>query len=93
VEGCPGREVGGELKGETRLSVVRLFLSLGLCLTGGRQGNSFLQVSNQLSIGDAWVALPVRETAGHLKWPAESIGCVNVERCGRTVVGYAVIAS
>jgi hypothetical protein len=23
----------------------------------------------------------------------QSIGCVNVERCGRTVVGYAVIAS
>jgi hypothetical protein len=66
VEGCPGREIGGELKDETRLSVVRLFLSLGLCLTGGRQGNNFLQVSNQLSIGDAWVALPVRETAGHL---------------------------
>lgn len=65
MEGCLSREIGGEVRDERRLSDGRLLLFLGLCLMGGRQGNNFLQVSNQLSMEDAWVAPPVKETAGH----------------------------
>lgn len=65
MEGCPSREKGEGLKDERRSSDVRLLLFLGLCLMGGRQGNSFLQVSNQFSMEDAWVAASVKETAGH----------------------------